>query len=668
MFAQTGLLSEAIPQYQLRDVQLQMAIKVWKTLQQSSSLVCEAGTGTGKTFAYLVPVFLSGQQTIISTGTRNLQDQLYDKDLPLISKVLEPLIERTVSISLLKGRTNYVCLYRLNQAEKESWYDEQTQADLQTLKKYHTQTRYADRAEFTMLEEQSSVWSIVTSSTDNCLGAHCPDYEHCYVLKAREQALSADIVIVNHHLLMADLNLKKDALGEILPTAVNYIIDEAHQLPEIASRFFSRRISSQQIKDLLQDVRKELKAQPSSGESFKHLNQDIRRLLDDLTLVLSRYKQRGNWLDIQSAIKPMVDEVTYVLNKLATLLTTLAPVNQVLEHFAQRAELLLAAFNQLTFYKTRDEAQDETKDKQRKTDITNNIHWFECRNNGFEINSTPLLIGEQFRAQVEPLNAAWVFTSASLTINDSAIANINASSDTKLASQFNYFATQLGLNQADFARYDSPFNYARQSVIYAPQNMPMPGEPHYTRTLIKTIIPLIHWLKGRTFLLFTSYRAMREAHQLLSDSGFILLVQGDAPKRQLINQFKQTKNSVLLGTSSFWEGVDVKGDALSCVVLDKLPFASPGEPVLEARIDYLQQQGINAFYQLQLPQAAMALKQGAGRLIRDINDTGILVLADPRLFNKSYGRYLRNSLPDMPVENKFELLQHHFTKLKYNTG
>ncbi len=632
-----------------------MASAVSNTLHNTKILLCEAGTGTGKTFAYLVPALLSSQQTIVSTGTRNLQDQLFYKDLPLIVRALEPVLQRKVNISLLKGRSNYVCLYRLEQSAGESWYDEQTQSDLHKLKKHLGQTRFADRAEFTMLQEQSAIWPMVTSTTENCLGAHCPEHEHCYVLKAREQALSADIVIVNHHLLMADLSLKKDALGDILPDAVNYIIDEAHQLPDIAGRFFSQHISSKQIKGLLHDVRKELKKQPSSGESFKHLSEDINRLLDDLSLVLSRYKQRGSWQEVHNGVKPMLDEVTYVFSKLVNHLVKLAPVNEILEHFAHRAEQLLSTFNTLGL--------SEHSHKQNDTEQTN-IHWFECSRAGFEIHSTPLMIGEQFKAHIAQQKAAWVFTSATLTINTNGLIEDSleqVSEQDRLAARFNYFATELGLNQASFACFDSPFNYSKQAVLYLPPNMPMPDDPNYTRALIKAVLPLIHRLKGRTFLLFTSYKAMHEARQLLSDSGLVLLVQGDAPKQQLVSCFKQTQNALLLGTSSFWEGVDVKGEALSCVVLDKLPFASPGDPVLQARINYLQQQGINAFYQLQLPQAAMALKQGAGRLIRDINDTGILVIADPRLVNKSYGYYLRASLPDMPLETEFEQLQQRFT-------
>ncbi len=441
-----------------------MASEVSNALLNSKILLCEAGTGTAKTFAYLVPALLSSQQTIVSTGTRNLQDQLFYKDLPLIVKALEPVLQRKVNISLLKGRSNYVCLYRLEQSAGESWYDEQTQSDLHRLKKHLGQTRFADRAEFTMLQEQSAIWPMVTSTTENCLGAHCPEHERCYVLKAREQALSADIVIVNHHLLMADLSLKKNALGDILPDALNYIIDEAHQLPDIAGQFFSQHISSKQIKGLLHDVRKELKNQLSSGESFKHLSEEINRLLD---------------------------EVTYVFSKLVNHLVKLAPVNEILEHFAHRAEQLLSTFNTLGL--------SEQSHKQNDTEQTN-IHWFECSRAGFEIHSTPLMIGEQFKAHIAQQKAAWVFTSATLTINTNGLIDDSleqVSEQDRLAARFNYFETELGLNQASFACFDSPFNYSKQAVLYLPPNMPMPDDPNYTRALIKAVLPLIHRLKGQ---------------------------------------------------------------------------------------------------------------------------------------------------------------------------
>jgi len=654
IFSQDGLLATHLSNYFPRKAQLQMAEKVFQALEQNSSLknkrvlLCEAGTGTGKTYAYLVPAILSGKQVIISTGTKNLQDQLYYKDLPVIATILESLTQRQLDFSLLKGRSNYVCLYRFKKALDEAWYDEQTQANLQLIQRYLGQTEFADIAEFNMIKEQSAVWPLVTSTTENCLGSACSEHDECFVLKAREEAVSSDIVIVNHHLLMADCKLKSDTLGELLPSAPAYIIDEAHQLPDIASRFFSKRISSGQIKTLFADVRRSVARTPIAKEQFMILAQDVRKMLDDLTQVIKRYRQRGSWSEVRETVKPLCDEICFCLKKLRTLLEPLALTSAELESYFKRSDLLLNNFNELIGITP-----------------TAMIHWFECRNNGFEIQLTPLTLGEEFKAQIESSSASWVFTSATLTVPETGSHKPeNSHEPVKNHKQdktlFAYFSEQLGLNNSDAIKLKSPFDYSQQAVLYVPQGLPLPNNEEYIKSLISAVIPVINWLEGKTFILFTSYRAMQEAREILSRTDFNLLVQGDAPKQQLINQFKTTQRTILLGTSSFWEGVDVKGQALSCVIIDKLPFASPQDPVLQARVNHLQQQGENGFYQFQLPQAAMSLKQGSGRLIRAINDYGILIVADPRLFSKNYGYYLRQCLPEMPIETDFVQLQEKF--------
>ena len=673
IFSQGGLLAEHLPNYAPREAQLLMAEKVAQLLQPSHQhshknrniLLCEAGTGTGKTFAYLIPVILSAKQTIISTGTKNLQDQLYQKDLPVIAAILEPLNQRKLNFSILKGRSNYICLYRLEKALGEAWYDEQTQDALQIIKKELRQTHFADIAEFSQLKEQSAVWPLVTSTRDNCLGSVCPVHNDCYVLKAREKAFTADIVIVNHHLLMADLKLKTDTLGELLPLAQTYVIDEAHQLPDIASRFFSRRVSARQIKDLLRDTRRLIARSPAPVAHFIDLNDELRRILDDLILVLKRYKQRAGWSEVCLSIKPLCDEVQYVLRKLKVFLEALASSSIELENCFKRSEQLLVDFAELT--------QSTAPDM---------IHWFECSNNSFTIHLTPLSIGDEFKQQLDATSSHWIFTSATLAVNNYGQVNNHERYDSNnkellncltekehlQESQhkllFTHFAQQLALREFDAIKLDSPFDFSQQAVLFAPQNLPLPGESHYTRAVIQAILPISDWLQGKTFILFTSYRAMQEAKEILQNLDYQLFVQGAAPKQQLLDEFKHSDRAILLGTSSFWEGVDVKGRALSCVVIDKLPFASPYDPVLQARIHYLQQQGINAFYHYQLPQTAMMLKQGAGRLIRDIDDLGILVIADPRLFSKNYGYYLRKTLPDMPVATDVEQLKSRFSEMQ----
>lgn len=671
IFSQNGLLSQYLSNYSPRDAQLRMAQKIEQSLKKKGILLCEAGTGTGKTVAYLVPAILSGKQIIISTGTKNLQDQLYRKDLPVIAAMLESINQRKLNYSLLKGRSNYVCLYRFHKALDEAWYDEQTQAELQIIRQYLGQTEFADIAEFDSLKEQSPVWSIVTSTTDNCLGKGCPDHDDCYVLKAREQAFEADIIIVNHHLLMADLKLKIDTLGELLPSAQTHIIDEAHQLPDIASRFFSRQFCAKQIKDLLKDSRRYLAKSPASVERFIALNNDIRSMLDDLLMVLKRYKQRGSWSEIGSSVKPLCDEVLYSLRKLTVFLESLSAYSIELESCFKRSDKILSSFEELT-----------------GRTPANMIHWFECNGQSFTIQLTPLSVGDEFKQQLDSTASNWIFTSATLTVNSPELTispelkkspepvNLtNNSAQAGLDQQrqqnqdkllFAHFSSQLALNDCQVLKLESPFNFSQQAVLYAPQNLPLPGDTLYTSSLIKAVLPIIEWLQGKTFFLFTSYRAMYEAREILQYLDLQLFVQGEAPKQQLVEQFKKSERAVLLGTSSFWEGVDVKGRALSCVVIDKLPFASPYEPVLQGRIKLMQQQGFNAFYQYQLPQAGVVLKQGAGRLIRDINDCGILVIGDPRLFSKSYGYYLRKTLPEMPVETDFSHLQKKFTVMNAN--
>ncbi len=660
ILSNNGLLFQHLPNFSPRDAQFHMAQKIEHTLNNNTLetsnnnvLLCEAGTGTGKTYAYLIPTILSLKQAIISTGTKNLQDQLYHKDLPLIASILEPLNQRALNYSILKGRANYICLYRLEKALDEAWYDEQTQIELQTIRNAIEHTEFADIAEFVTIKEQSSVWPIVTSTSDNCLGNACPANEECYVLKVRQKAFDADVIIVNHHLLMADLKLKTDSLGELLPSASAYIIDEAHQLPDIASRFLSQKISSRHIKELLKDSRRLISKSPASIKRFISLSDDIKRMLSDLIMVVNRYKQKGSWSEVSQSLEPLCNEIVYGLRKLRAFLESVSTSSAELERCFKRSEQILTDFDELTG------ATPEGM-----------VHWFECNEHFFMIQLTPLVVGHEFKEHIDSTEANWIFTSATLTVHshesgDSnvSLAGNNFAGNNEAKPMFAYFASQLALENCDVLKLDSPFNYNEQAVLYAPQKLPLPSDKFYTPSLIKMILPVIEWLEGRTFFLFTSHRAMREAQAVLQTMDFQLFVQGDAPKQQLVEQFKQSNRGILLGTSSFWEGVDVKGQALSCVIIDKLPFASPYEPVLQARIRSMKEQGVNAFSQYQLPQAGMALKQGAGRLIRDIDDYGILVIADPRFFNKAYGHFLRKTLPEMPIETDFHQLQQTFSEL-----
>ncbi len=668
IFSAEGLLSQSLDSYTPRQAQLQMAQYVEQCLHapvqptsisEQNILLCEAGTGTGKTFAYLVPAILSKKQIIISTGTKNLQDQLYYNDLPVITELLEPLTQRQSVYAVLKGRRNYVCLYRFKKALNDAWYDELIQQALQQITRQISQTRFADKAEFSGLQEQSGLWPMITSSSDNCLGIACPDHDECYVLKAREKAFSADIVVVNHHLLIADMKLKKDALGELLPVASSYIIDEAHQLPDIITHFFSQEVSSQKIKSLLKDSRYFIKHSavsiPQHQERFSAYNDDLRQLLDDIALVLQRYKSRGSWSEVSHAITPLCDELIHSLRKLTTFLSALASNSAELDNCAKRSDYLLSDVIKLTDLSIPESSTEDNS-------VKNVVHWFECTRKSFAIHHTLLSMSDEFLQQFNSLNANWIFTSATLAIAPYQDGNKQKSDDHR--PLFSYFAQQLSLKKFTAICLQSPFNFSQQAILFAPQNLPLPSEPSYISLLMRSILPIIEYLEGKTFLLFTSYRALQEAQEILHTLDFNLYVQGELPKQQLLNKFKCSERGILLGTSSFWEGVDVKGEALSCVVIDKLPFASPYEPVMQAKLKHLTQAGINAFYHYQLPQTAISLKQGIGRLIRDNNDYGIIVIADPRLFTKAYGYYLRQTLADIPIETDLYHLYARLGELK----
>jgi ATP-dependent DNA helicase DinG len=649
VFAADGLLSQALPDYKPRQSQLEMAEAVADTLTDQSILLCEAGTGTGKTFAYLVPAILSRQTVIISTGTKNLQDQLYYKDIPLITSVLEHRLQRQIQVSLLKGRSNYICLYRLHKALDESWYAEKIQEEIQTINSILPQTRFGDQAEFNRIKEQSPVWPIVTSTTDNCLGSRCPEFEQCYVFRARERAMKHDIVVINHHLLMSDLRLKYDGIGELLPDVQVYIIDEAHQIPDVASEFFSQKLSSGQIRELLKDCLHSLSG--TSQPVFMQLREELHQGINELVLVLQRYKSRGSWIQVGQKVETITADINRMLRKLTRLLEPLASGNVELEHCFQRCQQIQQLFQQLT---------GETP--------AQSIHWYECRSKNVAIHLTPVSVQKVFYEQLSTQQASWILTSATLTVNDPTLKH-EINREHGLHQEFLFFARQLGLETARHIKLDSPFNYAQQAVLFIPQGLPFPDDENYSRQFINAVLPLIEWLEGRTFILFTSFKAMKKARDYLIAKDFNLLVQGDAPKKQLLASFRTTKRAVLLGTSSFWEGVDVKGEALSCVIIDRLPFASPQDPIMQAKIEQLERQGISSFYQLQLPQAAMALKQGIGRLIRNDNDTGVLVIADPRLYLRQYGRYFQQCLPEMPIESDFNHLVRafsHFGKKIYS--
>ena len=608
-----GPLAGQVAGFAPRAEQQAMAEAVAVALEERATLVVEAGTGTGKTFAYLLPALLSGRRVIISTGTRHLQDQLYHRDLPTLRRALG----LSVQTALLKGRANYLCKHRLDLARAEGLRARSLLAQLEEINAWAGRTRSGDIAELGHIPEDSPLWPRVTSTTDNCLGQDCGEYQRCHVVNARRAAQEADLVVINHHLLLADMALKEEGFGDLLPGADAFIIDEAHQLPETAAQFFGIGLGSRQLEELGRDTLAEHLREAGDMQSLPDCVDLLDKQVKDLRLVLGERERRAAWSEVrdQAELRARCEAVRETLQSLTDWLEIAAPRGKGLDACWRRAQVLLQRFVQTTTEPPAD-----------------HVHWFETHRRSFRIQLTPLEIATTFQQRMQELPSAWVFTSATLAVGDS----------------FSHFARRMGLEEPRTLRLDSPFDYARNALLYHPQGLPDPNDPGYTAAVIEAVRPVLAASRGRAFLLFTSHRALQEAAGLLAGRlDYPLLQQGEAPRAELLDRFRQLGNAVLLGTSSFWEGVDVRGEALSCVVIDKLPFASPGDPLLQARLDALRAAGGNPFMEEQLPRAVITLKQGIGRLIRDVRDRGVLMLCDPRLTGKPYGKVFLNSFPPM---------------------
>ncbi len=625
-----GLLARQIPGFAFRAQQLEMAREVAAALADAELLITEAGTGTGKTFAYLTPALMSGRKVIVSTGTKNLQDQLFNRDLPKIRDILA----LPVRTALLKGRANYLCPHRLDLALGEGRFrSKELIGHLMDVRDWSGKTRSGDIAEIDAIPEDSLIWPHVTSNTDNCLGQDCPAYKDCHLAEARKRAQEADLVVVNHHLLCADFALKDEGFGELLPSADAFIIDEAHQLPEVASNFFGTVVSGRQLLDLARDVKTEYQNEAGDLKAIPEQADQLEKAARDLRLAFGVETRRGPWAEIQNnqGVNDSIADTREQLAALSDLLERVRERGKGLESCADRCLGMVEDLANIC-----DPADDE------------DIRWFETLTHSFRLNRTPLEIADTFRAQMQRRRAAWIFTSATLAVGKS----------------FRHFQAHMGLENARTAQWESPFDYPNQALWFVPRGLPQPRESHYTEEAVNRIIrPVVQASRGRAFLLFTSHRALRAAAEMLHDTiDYPILVQGDAPKATLLERFSSAGNAVLLGASSFWEGVDVRGAALSVVVIDKLPFASPGDPVLQARIDALKKRGGNPFMEYQVPQAAIALKQGAGRLIRDVTDRGVLVICDPRLLKRGYGQTFLDSMPAMARTRDIEDVKRFFAE------
>ncbi|TAL83256.1 MAG: ATP-dependent DNA helicase [Rhodanobacter sp.] len=630
-----GPFARELPNFAPRAAQQAMARAVTQAIAQRETLIAEAGTGTGKTYAYLVPALLSGERIIISTGTKALQDQLYFRDLPRVRAVLGA----RVKTALLKGRANYLCLYRLDQTVHEGVnFEPALAAQLATVRAWSARTRRGDRMELAEVREESLLWPRVTSTAENCLGVECAFFDDCHVVQARREAQEADIVVVNHHLLFADLALKQEGFGEILPDASAFILDEAHQIPELAGQFFSQSISARQLSELAQDALTECSGMTGALGLLLEPIEALQDALRRLRLVIDGLPQRGAFqlLEQRAGAGEALHQLSELLAVLVDLLASQAERSRGFAHLHERAQLLVARLERIV-----DQPADTTQG-------THDVRWYEHYPRGFALYATPLDLALPMRAMRERTQAAWIHTSATLSV----------------AGDFAHFSRQLGLDEPRTLSLESPFDYVRQALCYLPPGLPDPGSRDHTERLMEAILPVLHASHGRAFLLFTSHRALRRAAELLQDRvPWPLFVQGTAPRPRLLEEFRASGHGVLLGAASFWEGVDVVGEALSVVVIDKLPFAAPDDPVLMARLDALQQSGINPFMGWQVPSAAIALKQGAGRLIRDVHDRGVLVLCDPRITGKGYGKLFLASLPRMPRTRELAVVQGFFDEI-----
>ena len=611
-----GPFAKRIQNYSVRESQLAMATAIEATIAEKQTLIAESGTGTGKTFAYLVPALLSGKKTLVSTGTKHLQEQLFHRDIPL---VLENL-ELNAKVSLLKGRSNYLCLHRMMLTRGSSRRLDQTQlAELETISSWAPKTKSGDIGDLSDVPEDSRIWPSVTSSVDNCIGQNCSYFEECYVNKARKAAMVSDVVVVNHHLFFADKALKEDGFGALLPEVDTVVFDEAHQIPDIASNFLGTSFSSWQVMELANDTRTAELKEKSLIPKLMISADELDKLTADYRLSLGLNERRVSWNDL-------IHEIPNLPKKLTALANKLSEFADILEQAAVAGEGLTRCYERGL------ELAQECHKIANDADNDDVVRWVEVARRTFRIHETPLNIGKELSAYFGNKEQARIFTSATLSID----------------SDFDHYKQLVGLSgDTPYDTWESPFDYFNQAVLYVPQGMPQPKDDNFADALFDEVLPVLQASQGSAFVLFTSFRVMQKFEERLADYEFNIFTQGDTSKREMLKGFVEKPNSVLLGTMSFWEGVDVPGDALRLVIIDKLPFESPFDPVIKARLNAMQESGDNPFMNYQVPRAVITLRQGAGRLIRSSSDKGVLMICDPRLRTTHYGRVFLNSLPKM---------------------
>ncbi|AXK65583.1 ATP-dependent DNA helicase [Burkholderia sp. IDO3] len=620
-----------------------------------NTLIVEAGTGTGKTYAYLVPAMLWGGKVIVSTGTKHLQDQLFQRDIPTVRNALAV----PVTVAMLKGRSNYLCHYYLQRtADNGRLPSRQDTAYLQEIVRFAKVTKSGDKAELASVPETAPVWAMVTSTRDNCLGQECPHYKECFVMQARREAQQADIVVVNHHLFFADIMLRDTGMAELLPNANTVIFDEAHQLPETATLFFGETLSTTQILELARDTVAEGLGHARDAVEWVKLGGDLERAARDLRLAFA------NDQIVRMSLAQLGDDHP-MFGALDALETALDALASALASQAERAESLGACLRRarelqdlLAGWVTPGAAEAAAKadaaaagDKAATDgDPNEKVRWVEVFAHTVQLHETPLSVAPIFAKQRAGVPRAWVFTSATLSVR----------------GDFTHYAAQMGLSSRRSMTLASPFDYQTQGLLYVPRNLPQPSSPAFTDAVFDAALPAIEASGGGVFMLCTTLRAVDRIASKLRDViesrgwNTPLLVQGDASRTELLDRFRSYGNAILVGSQSFWEGVDVRGDALSLVVIDKLPFAPPDDPVLAARLDALTKKGLSPFAVHQLPQAVITLKQGAGRLIRAETDRGVLMICDTRLVDKPYGRRIWQSLPPFKRTREIAVVQDFF--------
>ncbi|GAA6205318.1 MULTISPECIES: ATP-dependent DNA helicase [Thalassotalea] len=632
-FSQSGLLAKILKGYSPRQAQIDMAVEVDLAIENKASLIVEAGTGTGKTFAYLIPSLLSEKKIIVSTGTKNLQEQLFHKDIPLIRKAMAT----NAQIALLKGRANYLCIYRLELYVKErGQLDAAMLADFVNVRKWANSTTSGDIGELVNVAEDSGIFPYVTSTVDNCLAKDCPHFDDCYLINARKKAIDADVVVVNHHLFFADMALKDTGFGELIPKADVVIFDEAHQIPDIASEYFGEAFSTRQILDLCSDVIQQFHTELTDVKQLGKAAEKCQKTAQEFRLLFNHDPERGNWREkinlprFNQAFKNLKTDLDFLYQVIKLCLSR----NEAIDNCFERAVNILSKYEIMA-----------------NVEQNGMSFWYETTRRHVVLHLTPLSVAEKFSDYIKDSNAGWVFTSATLAVNGG----------------FEHFSDQLGLTQATTLLVDSPFDYINQSQLIVPRYLPAANHPQRAQALANIAMPLIEASQGACFFLFTSYRMLNQVAEILSEHiQNPLLVQGQMSKRKILDEFIARDSAVLLATASFWEGVDVRGDKLTCVIIDKLPFASPDDPMLQARSEDVRRQGGDPFSEIQLPQAVIALKQGVGRLIRDVTDQGVMVICDDRLVTRPYGQVFLKSLPDMRRSRNIEKASHFLATLTSN--